>query len=66
MQDIQDLQLTKEQIRQIFIDTEQNCSLCGSTLKLIHNVDYIKQEVEEQGKCPSCGVQSKKRNFVLQ
>jgi len=60
------LHLSKEQIRDIFIETERNCSLCGNELKLIHNVDFIKQTVEEQGVCKSCGIRSKKRDFILQ
>lgn len=58
--------LDKEQIKDMFMETEKCCSLCGSDLKFDHNIDHIKQEVTEEAKCTMCGIRNKKRYFALQ
>lgn len=61
-----ELQLNKEQIRELFLDAEKNCSLCGSELRTEHHTDHISQKVTEQSICKSCGIRTKKRSFILQ
>ena len=60
------VEITKEQIRDLFLENEATCSLCGSELKQVHKVDHINQKVTEQSHCNSCGIRNKKRSFVLQ
>ena len=60
------IQLSKKQFRDLFIEGETSCSLCGTELKHKHKVDFIKQEVTEEQVCPSCGIRSKKKNHALQ
>ena len=60
------LNFSKEEIREIFLDNEKNCSLCGGKLKFLHSIDHINKQVMEESYCKSCGIRHKKRNFGLQ
>jgi C4-type Zn-finger protein len=58
--------LDKEQIKEMFLEAEQSCSLCGSNLTFSHNIDHVKKEVVEEACCKMCGIKNKKRQFALQ
>jgi len=42
------------------------CVLCGTALSFKHEVDYLTLQVKEEGSCPSCRIQLRKRDFTLQ
>lgn len=51
---------------EIVLDDENNCCLCGSNLKFNHQVDYLTLTIKEEAHCPSCNIQMKSREHVLQ
>jgi hypothetical protein len=51
---------------EIVLDDENNCCLCGSNLKFNHVVDYLTLTIKEDAHCPSCKIQMKSREHVLQ
>lgn len=65
-EDMQAFTLDKEQIKDIFVEAETSCSLCGSNLKFDHQIDHVKKEVTEEAKCTMCGIKNRKRHFALQ
>ena len=51
---------------EVVLDDENNCCLCGSHLEFKHNVDYLTLKIKEDAHCPSCQIQMKSREHVLQ
>ena len=51
---------------EIVLDDENNCCLCGSTLALKHQVDYLTLTIKEDAHCPSCKIQMKSKQHSLQ
>lgn len=48
------------------IELVDSCCLCGSKLWFNHATDFKKQEVHEEGRCPTCGIRNKVNTFTLQ
>lgn len=42
------------------------CVLCGSDLEFTHITQFIRQEVTEEARCPSCNIRHKKEMHRLQ
>ncbi len=51
---------------EVVLDDENNCCLCGTTLSFQHKVDYLTLTIKEDAHCPSCQIQMKSREHVLQ
>jgi hypothetical protein len=47
--------LSKEK-HQSFIDSQNNCPLCGSGLDFVHEKVPAAYRLREEGSCPSCNV----------
>lgn len=52
--------------RQLMIEDQSSCSLCGTELKFQHQVDYMTFTVQEEAHCPSCRIQMRKQHHTLQ
>lgn len=48
-----------------FVDSENNCCLCGSDLAFEHETDLLTLTVREEAHCPTCGVQLKEKEHIL-
>lgn len=48
------------------IEDHNTCCLCGTDLKFEHKIDYMTLVVNESATCPSCRIQMRKRDYVLQ
>ena len=49
-----------------YIVEENHCILCGEELIFTHVSHFIKNRIEEEATCPSCGVKNKKKSYTLQ
>ena len=52
--------------REQVLDSLLNCALCGTALKFFHSIDASSNSISEEGKCPCCGIKSKKSKHSLQ
>ena len=48
------------------IEDENSCCLCGTDLKFQHKVDYMALTIKEDAHCPTCKIQMKTSEHVLQ
>lgn len=58
--------VSNEQKHEIILMDENNCCLCGSDLKFKHAVDYLTLTIKEDAHCPSCNIQMKSKEHILQ
>jgi hypothetical protein len=58
--------VSSKEEHEIILDDENNCCLCGSSLKFSHNVDYLTLMIKEDAHCPSCNIQMKSKEHKLQ
>ncbi len=52
--------------REQVLDSLLNCALCGTALNFFHSIDLANHQISEEGKCPCCGIKSKKTKHGLQ
>lgn len=52
--------------RELFLDNQNNCPLCGSELTQSHVTHFIELVVQEEAQCDSCKVQVRKEAHTLQ
>jgi 5-methylcytosine-specific restriction endonuclease McrA len=57
---------SRKQEHEHIIQDENHCCLCGSKLKFDHKIDYLTLQIREKAHCPSCRIQMKSREHVLQ
>lgn len=68
MDNIKDFDAETETANQMefAVEDHNTCCLCGSELKFQHRIDYLTLEVKEESHCPSCRIQMRSRDYVLQ
>lgn len=49
-----------------YLESQNTCCLCGTTLNFYHQIDYATLKVREDADCPSCGIQMRSKDHVLQ
>jgi hypothetical protein len=49
-----------------FILSQNNCTLCGTSLELSHNLNETLNTIQEEAHCPSCHVRTRARTYSLQ
>ena len=52
--------------KELFIDDQNNCPLCGSELTQTHVTHFIELKVQAEAHCESCKVQVRKETHTLQ
>ena len=67
---VEDMEVTKQEFtaedeREIAIAEHNTCCLCGSDLKFEHKIDFGTLTVVEDAHCPSCRIQLRQRNHIL-
>lgn len=51
--------------REIFLQDQNCCCLCGDQLKFDHLVDFLQLTVIENAECDACKIKLRKRLFTL-
>lgn len=59
-------EISFEQEHDLIIETQNTCCLCGTALNFTHKVDYVTLKVQEDASCPSCMIQMRSREHILQ
>jgi hypothetical protein len=59
-------QMTGKMTHEMIIEEHTTCCLCGTDLQFNHKVDYQSLVVKEDANCPSCMIQMRKRQHILQ
>jgi len=44
----------------------EKCAICGGKLQFVHVTNYMMLKVDEETKCPDCGIKSVTNSFILQ
>ncbi|MCC6278433.1 MAG: hypothetical protein IT289_11015 [Oligoflexia bacterium] len=52
--------------REDFVEYLETCCICGSKLRFTHQTDYLQLQVQEEARCPDCGIRNKTTNYTLQ
>ncbi len=55
-----------EIMKQAFVETHNNCPLCGTPLAFVHEIFKLADKVNEKATCPSCKIQIKAQQYLLQ
>ena len=50
---------------QEFINAQNHCVLCGTTLELKHIADQAESQIKEEAFCPECEVRTRAKIFAL-
>lgn len=58
--------ISLKQEHEVVIDDANNCCLCGSSLAFNHKIDYLTLTIKEDAHCPSCQIQMKSGEHVIQ
>ena len=56
-------QMTQSQLRNLFIEDQTNCALCGTKLVFKHTKEETK--IQEEAICESCGITTKRDHFEV-
>lgn len=48
-----------------FIESVNNCPLCGKELHFTHQLKYNIQKIYEEAYCKNCGIRTKAQDFLL-
>jgi hypothetical protein len=51
---------------QEFLELMNNCSLCGSKLKVIHTIELPGSMIREEATCPHCDIRARNKIFNIQ
>ena len=51
--------------QQEFVNAQNHCVLCGTTLELKHVTQAEESQIKEEAFCPECDVRTRAKIFVL-
>lgn len=62
--DLQDVK-SDQRRREAFIEEENICCICGTSLEFRHQINHSSATVTEEASCPVCGIRNKSRTSSI-